>query len=387
MHEQVPWTSLYAPNDLASVQGQQAAIDQLRQFVRNRKPGQVCLLYGSQGVGKTTMVSLLARELGAELIEVNASDVRNESSILELLGPALKQQSLFARTKLLLFDEADGLSGTNDRGGLPAILKLAKETPYPIIMTANDPWSSKFSELRKAALMVQARSLAYTSIVPVLRKVADAQQLTYSEDALKTIARRAGGDLRAAITDLQSLGQTISQEHVDTLSDRNATESIVNAVRIVLKTRDPNTARMALDAIAEDVDDIFLWMDENIPKEYRKPEDIRRAYETIAAADVFRGRIRKWQHWRFLVYCYDLLGPGIALAKAEKYEGFTQYNQTGRIFAMWRAKSALRDAVVAKLARAQHISKRQARAELRILKRALSDSSLFTDDEQDWLQA
>jgi replication factor C large subunit len=333
------------------------------------------------------MVHALARSLDAELLEVNASDVRNESAITELLGPALKQRSLFASTKIILFDEVDGLSGNKDRGGLSAVMKLAKETPYPIVMTANDPWDSKFSELRRNALMIAVRPLAYTSIVPVLRRIAEAEGINYEEDALKVLARRAGGDLRAAITDLQSLAPTVTAERVDTLSERNTTESIVNAIRVVLKTKDPSFARQALDSIQEDLDEVFFWMDENLPKEYTKPADLERAYSVLAQADVFRGRIMRWQHWRFMVYCYDLLGPGIALSKQEKYEGFTQYNATKRIFAMWRAKSAKRDSVVAKLAAQQHTSRRVARIELRLLKRAIADAGFFDDDEREWLQA
>jgi replication factor C large subunit len=368
------------------VQGQHAALEQLRAFVQHHKQGQVCLLYGLQGVGKTSMVTALARDLGAELIEVNASDVRNEEAIMQRVGPALKQQSLFAKTKILLFDEADGLSGTNDRGGIGAILRLAKETPYPIIMTANDPWSQKFADLRRSAVLVQARSLAYTSIVPVLRRIARSEGVDAEEEALKVIARRAGGDLRAAITDLHSLGSPVSVDKINSLSERNVNESIFNAVRVVLKTKDPRTARHAFDTIAEDIDEIFLWIDENLPKEYRKPHDLRRAYERISLADVYRGRILRWQHWRFLVYCYDLLGPGVALAKEEKYEGFTNYSRTERLFAIWRSKSTLRDSIVAKLAAAQHTSKRAARRELRILRKTLQEWPALSEDEREWLQ-
>jgi replication factor C large subunit len=381
----LPWTSTYAPKTLDAIQGQQAAIEQLRAYVAAHKRGTLCIIHGAQGTGKTSMVHAFAASMDAELLEVNASDVRNEAAILEVLGPALKQQSLFARTKIILFDEADGLSGTKDRGGISAILKLAKETPFPIVMTANDIWDSKFSDLRKNSILVPARTLAYTSIVPVLKRIADAEGVTYTDDALKTLARRAGGDLRAAITDLQILAPAITTERVETLSERNAAESIVNAIRLVLKTKDPMVARKALDTVQEDLDEIFLWMDENLPKEYRKQEDIARAYDVFSRADVFRGRIMRWQHWRFMVYCYDLIGPGISISKGEKYDGFMQYNPTQRIFALWRAKSAKRDAVVAKLATEQHISKRQARKELRILRKAIAEAPFFTEEEQEWL--
>jgi replication factor C large subunit len=191
--------------------------------------------------------------------------------------------------------------------------------------------------------------------------------------------------LRAAITDLQTLGEVISVAKVDTVDQRDVKGNILDAVRVVLKTRDPKVARDIIDSLQEDVDEIFLWMDENLPKEYRKPEDLRRGYEILANADRFRGRIRRWQHWRFLVYCYDLLGPGIALSKSEKYDGFIQVAPTQRLLATWRNKSATRDAIIRKLATQQHISIAAARKEFRILRPALRTAQFLDDEERLWL--
>jgi replication factor C large subunit len=357
----------------------------LKQFVTKKPKAKIALLYGPAGCGKTCLVQALASDLNAELLEVNASDVRNEENINLILGNALKQQSLFAKTKIILFDEIDGLSGTDDRGGLAVAIALAKQTTFPVIMAANDPWDQKFSALRKDSVMIQARSLAYTSIVPVLKKIAIAEKLDYSEEALKTLARRTGGDMRAAIIDLQTLGSRVTEELANTLSERNPTENIFNAIRVVLKTKDPRTARQALDGVHEDLDEIMLWMDENLAKEYKKPEDLENAYRMFSQADVFRGRIRRWQHWRFLVYCYDLIGPGISLAKTEKYEGFTQLTPTQRLFAVWRSKSAKRDSIVAKLGSIGHTSKKQARTELRILKPVLKNADWLDEEEKEWL--
>ena len=383
----LPWTTKYAPTSSQEMHAQKATIDQLRAFVKGpRKPGQLALLYGPQGSGKTSMVHALARDMELELLEVNASDVRNESSIKELLGPALMNRSLFNPAgKVILFDEVDGLSGTNDRGGLGAILALAKDTTFPVVMTANDPWDSKFSDLRKRSVLINVKALAYTSIVPILRTIASAEGLEYDDAALQALARRAGGDLRAAITDMQTLGTIVTVAKIDTIDQRDVKGNILDAVRIVLKTRDPKVARDVLDTLKEDVDEIFLWMDENLPKEYRKAEDLERAYNALATADRFRGRIRRWQHWRFLVYCYDLLGPGIALAKSEKYDGFIQVAPTQRLLMRWRMKSATRDSIIKKVAAQQHISLAAARREFRVLRPVLRTAAFLEDEERLWL--
>jgi len=75
---------------------------------------------------------------------------------------------------------------------------------------------------------------------------------------------------------------------------------------------------------------------------------------------VFKGRIRRWQHWRFLVYINDLITAGIALSKDEKYKGFTKYGPTTRIFKLWKAKMKYmkRKAIAEKIAEKTHSSKK-----------------------------
>ena len=59
------------------------------------------------------------------------------------------------------------------------------------------------------------------------------------------------------------------------------------------------------------------WVEENIPREYKKNPDIARAFDALSIADTFFGRIRRWQYYRFYVYIYNLLSAGIAIAKEE----------------------------------------------------------------------
>jgi replication factor C large subunit len=158
---------------------------------------------------------------------------------------------------------------------------------------------------------------------------------------LKTLARRACWDLRAAITDFQILvdkDKKLSKESIDELSERERKENIMNALRLVLKTTDPNVAIKAFDSVEEDFDQCALWVDENLPAEYEKPEDLARAYDYLSKADIMNRRIKRWQHWRFLVYIKSYLTAGIAVSKDEKYKKFVPYRPTTRLLKLWRAK-------------------------------------------------
>ena len=182
--------------------------------------------------------------------------------------------------------------------------------------------------------------------------------------SLKGLARRAGGDARAAINDLQTLvleSKRLTKESLDELSPRDQTETMLNALTQIFKTTDPAIAVKAFDTIQEDQDTCFLWLEENIPKEYEKPEDLARAYDALSRADVFKGRIRRWQHWRFMVYINALYSGGIAVAKDQKYSKFTKYSPTGRILKIWWAnqKSFKKKSIAKKIAKDTHTSTRK----------------------------
>ncbi|MBN2459323.1 replication factor C large subunit [Candidatus Woesearchaeota archaeon] len=362
----VPWTKKYNPKKLADIEGHAQAIEELRKFVTHFKKGKALLLYGESGGGKTSSVYALAHELGLELIEINASDTRNADQIDSLLGNASKQMSLFFKSKVILVDELDGITGREDRGGVQAILRLIQSSAYPIIMVANNPYDQKFASLRKKCAMVEFKTRPYTSILSYLKKICREESIKYDEEALSMIARSSGGDMRAAINDLQSLaadGKKLTRKEVEAMSnERDRTDSIIQALMKVLKTTDAEVALKAFDNVDEDLDKVFLWMDENMPREYTKPADLARGFDAISKADVFKGRIIRWQHYRFYVYCYNLLSAGVAIAKDEKYKSFISYKPTTRILKLWIAKqkNLKKKAIAEKIADKTHTSKKRA---------------------------
>ena len=196
------WINDHKPKKLSEVQGQDSALAELKKYVEHYRPGsKALLLYGPSGNGKTCAVHALANELGREIVEVNASDVRNKESIHALLGSAIKQHSLFFKGKIILVDEIDGVSGQEDRGGVSAIAELIQESGFPIVMTANDHFDKKFAPIRKKAELLEFHALNYLSIYNVLKSIAKKEKIEYDDEALKCLARSVGGDLRAAIND------------------------------------------------------------------------------------------------------------------------------------------------------------------------------------------
>ncbi|MBI1970072.1 replication factor C large subunit [Candidatus Woesearchaeota archaeon] len=358
-----PLTKKYQPKTVKEILGQEKALRELQLYLKDFQKGRrkAAILYGPPGSGKTIAVYTLAQEHNLEVLELNASDFRNADQIESVLGSAVKQRSLFSKGKIILVDEIDGLSGKQDRGGIQALTKLVSESRFPIICTANNPFDQKFASLRKKAALIEFQHLHYLAIYQVLQHICKKEHIQYEEDALKTLARMAGGDCRAAINDLQILTERkkkLEKRDVELLSQREQQETIIQALVKIFKTTDPSIAIASLNNVDEDYDRIMLWLDENMPKEYKKTEDLARAYDYLSKADMFNRRIRRWQHWRFLVYVNAFLTAGIAVSKKEKYPGFTGYQPPGRILKLWQAnmKYQKRKSIAEKIAAKTHTS-------------------------------
>ncbi len=392
------WVHKYKPK-LADIPQD---VKTLREFITNysKQKKRALLVHGPPGTGKTASVHAVARELGLELVELNASDFRNADEINSRVGNALKQSSLFSNGKLILIDELDGISGNEDRGGISALADLLTGSKFPIVLIANDPWDKKLNTLRTKSALVEFPSVPASSVVAVLQKILSSEKADADDIVLKSLARRSGGDLRGAITDAQVLAQAnaLTVSGLETLSERERSESIMQALVKILKSTDPAIAISALDLLDENIDEAFLWIDENMPKEYKNPQDLVRAYEALSKADVYRGRIRRWQYWRYLAYVNVLLTAGVAVAKDKKSSAFVQYGRTQRLLKLWMAnqKYARRKRVAEKLAPVIHCSKKKALQESlpfihHIYQKKHSSAELITkeleldEEELEWL--
>jgi len=143
------WTEKYRPKEIKQIVGQIEQIDKLKSFLLNfPSKKKAIILNGPPGIGKTTLVHAISNETNSEIFELNASDLRNKSSMNLKLKPVLEQKPLFEKNKIILVDEVDGISGT-DRGGVSELISLIENSKYPIICTSNDVWIQKLSPLRK----------------------------------------------------------------------------------------------------------------------------------------------------------------------------------------------------------------------------------------------
>ncbi|MAG61527.1 hypothetical protein CMI43_01790 [Candidatus Pacearchaeota archaeon] len=378
----IPLIEKYRVDNLNDIKGQSIAVEEVRNFLRMFPAKKALILNGPVGTGKTSMALALAKENDLELFELNASDLRNRSSLEAVLKPSLEQQSLFGKGKLILMDEADGITGS-DRGGLPELIALISKTKVPIIITSNDIWKKKFSLLRKSCKIVSLKELSDIDVKQIITEVLKKENKKIKPETIDLIVKGSRGDVRAALNDLESV-ILLGEENIDDISLREKKQDIFNDLKKLFQNQvDEQTLRI-FDNSDLSIDEILLWIEENIPLEYQG-KALTKAYECLSRADIFKGRIYRKQYWRFLVYQSFFLSGGVASATRLKNNRFISYKKPTRILKIWMAnmRNAKIKSIIEKYAKLCHMSKKKAMKDKNLMPLILSSLNEETKNKMD----
>ncbi len=368
------WTERYRPSTLSEVRGNDKARDAFAEWARTWDDHrEAVILYGSPGVGKTSAAHAVASDMGWETVELNASDQRTADVIERFAGRAARNATLggsaagggasggdTASRQLVILDEADNIHGNYDRGGASAITQLVKESGQPIVLIANEFYDISRG-LRNACQDIEFRDVSARSIVPVLRDICRKEGIEFESDALQRIAERNRGDLRGAINDLQAACEgrsSIAVEDVVT-ADRDKAMGIFPFLDAVLKEESAEEALQSAYAVDETPDDLTKWIEDNMLDVY-DPAEATRAYDFLANADVWLGRVRASQNYTYWRYATDNAAAGVAAARDGTKGGWTRYGRPQ----FWPSSDATADEVVGRIAAASGCSVATARREL-----------------------
>ncbi len=312
------WTDKYAPKNLAEVCGNAEALKTVRAWALDWARGKrqtPLLLSGPPGVGKTATAKALAAEMGWELLETNASDLRNADNLKKIAGAASGSGTLFGSRRLILLDEVDAAF---DRGEVPELTRILSDALQPILVTANDVWEPKIAPLRALCTKVEFKKVGKVDVRKALQAVAEKEKMAVD---VAPVVESAMGDLRAGLIDLQAGSFGFRERQVN----------VFDGVRRTFKAKNFQEAVTAQDASAVDFDLFSRWIEENVPVEYESPEDVAKAFDALSRAGVFSGRIRRRQNFALLKFVRALSLGGVAAAKAQPYFKFTPYQFPGII--------------------------------------------------------
>ncbi len=371
------WTEKYRPKTLEEVVASKDVISKVLEWAKKWQngPWKPLLLAGPPGVGKTSLAMALANTMKWEFVEMNASDQRNWQIINRIVGEGAFNETISdegeflssksGRLKLIVLDEVDNIHKKEDAGGESALIRIIKRKPrQPLVLIANDPYKLS-TELRKLCEFIEFRRLTKTQIIKVLQDICKKEGIKCEKEVLDEIAENAGGDLRAAINDLQAIAEGEKQITSDdfVVGKRTQETDVFKVLQKIFKTNYPPYADAIL--LDESPEDLIQWVEENIPLEY-SGEDLFRGYLALSRADIFIGRVKRRQFYRLWKYATYLMTSGVQQVRRETKTGFTKYRrpQTWQFLFQIKQKRELRDGILKKISTYSHLSTKKAKVEM-----------------------
>jgi replication factor C large subunit len=378
---QEDWTEKHRPKSLAEIVGNDQAIRALRRWAESWAAGtpryKAIVLRGEPGTGKTSASLAIAHEMGWDVVEMNASDHRNADSIrrVAMMG-AISQtfsptgeflSSSKGMRKVIILDEADNLFGREDFGGAKAIVETIKESGQPIILIVNDYYelTRKASALKTLTDKANFYRLDRRSVTLLLKRVCEKEGVVVDSAALDSVAQNAGGDLMAAVNDLQMLVEgrsTVSSADTGALGKRNQEKELGAALRAMFGATTVKAARDATLDVDLTPDELEKWIEEGIPREFRTAEELAAAFDSLSRSDVYLGRTRRLQHYRLWAYAKDMMSGGVALSRGTGQRPYVEdYGFPQQFIVLSRAKGqrTARESVCRKLGSVLHASPRR----------------------------
>jgi replication factor C large subunit len=379
------WTEIYRPHGLIEVVGNPKAVEELKAWAdawENGRPAKrAAVLIGTPGTGKTSAALALAADYGWDVVEMNASDQRNADAIKGValrgaIGQTFTSDGEYrstkeGRLKLIILDEADNISGREDRGGVPAIVEVVRTTRQPVVLIVNDWYAltKKSSVLKSQTEQIKFARIKTVTVRGVLRKIAKDQGVHVTDGALELLAENSGGDLRSAIRDLQAIAtgrKEVSDLDTTVVSAREVEKTMYQAMDSVFKSSDAMGARARMAEVEETPDSKLLWIEENLPIAYRDHLDLYRGMREVAKASSYLGRVYRRQHYGFWSYAGDLLSFGVCAAKKREVHGYVRYQFPSYLMKMSRSKSVrtIQSQVCMKIGEMVHQSSAEVRQEV-----------------------
>ncbi|NWQ92017.1 RFC4 factor, partial [Burhinus bistriatus] len=232
----IPWVEKYRPKNVDEVAFQDEVVAVLKKSLEGADLPNL-LFYGPPGTGKTSTILAAARELyGPELfrqrvLELNASDERGIQVIREKVKAFAQLTASGSRSdgkvcppfKIVILDEADSMTSAAQAALRRTMEKESKTTRFCLICNyisrIIEPLTSRCSKFRFKPLSDKIQQQR-------LLDVSEKEHVKISSEAVSYLVKVSEGDLRKAITFLQSATRLMGGKEI--------TEKIVTEIAGVI---------------------------------------------------------------------------------------------------------------------------------------------------------
>lgn len=192
------FTSTYRPTTMEEVVGQSGAVNQL-----GGELSKVYLLEGKSGSGKTTLARIKGKEINAEVLEVDTTNIGKD----EILGlkEATFSAPMFNDYRMIILDEVHNLS----KQAFDALLKVLEDGPKHTVWVMCTTEIHKVPDtIKNRSRVVNVKAIPKQDIRDYMQTIMVEEEVDVPDAVLDDIARFANGSMRLALTTLETYIET-----------------------------------------------------------------------------------------------------------------------------------------------------------------------------------
>ena len=211
------WTEEFAPKTMDDI----VLTDDLKQYFVNllaSKSRFNILLAGSPGIGKTTIAKIIAEELNASVLFIPCGIEGTVATAQGKLKTFCESLSMEGKPKLVILDELDSASGTQDNSFQKTLRNIISESPDTMFIgTCN--YIEKVIEPLQSRLRVKKLSFTKVDLLSRIKFILDKKNIKYTKKSVvsfvETVIKNIYPDIRQILSILQtscSTGELIVTE-------------------------------------------------------------------------------------------------------------------------------------------------------------------------------